>query len=163
MDWLKTIIDFILKLLRTPETPRSRAKGKIYIRYEKTKRTMLNGAPYSEGLLSVIDKDGSVIWERAARSGGWGKGDLPDGEYKAAWFNWTQAKGMVQFGVGWLLSLLPQFKTDRTQVCIHLDQPPEGSEGCIVFDAKNKADAKACGGLFEALLDKLGSIDVEVC
>jgi hypothetical protein len=113
--------------------------------------------------LSVIDKDGSVIWERAARSGGYGKGDLPDGKYKAVWFDWTQAKGMVQFGVGWLLSLLPQFQTDRTQICIHLDQPPPNSNGCIVFDAKDKADAEICGRMFEDLLNKLGSMDVEVC
>jgi hypothetical protein len=41
MNWLKTIIDFILKLLRTSETPRSHAKGKIYIRYKK-KRNVLH-------------------------------------------------------------------------------------------------------------------------
>ena len=137
------------------------AAGKIYIEYRKTKRTAMNGVPYSEGVLRVVE-DGVIIWQRAARSGGYGKGDLPGGEYKAIWFHWTQAKGMVQFGVGWLLSLLPQFKTDRTQICIHLDQPPRGSEACIVFDATGKADAEASGKLFESLLAKHGSLPVYV-
>ncbi|GBR74575.1 hypothetical protein NO1_1726 [Candidatus Termititenax aidoneus] len=136
--------------------------GKIYIEYRKTKRTTMSGVPYSEGVLRVVDKDGSIIWQRAARSGGFGKGDLPDGEYKAVWFTWTQAKGMVQFGVGWLLSLLPQFKTDRTQICIHLDQPPRGSEACIVFDAADKADAEASGKMFESLLAKYQEIEMDV-
>lgn len=68
----------------------------------------------------------------------------------------------MQHGVGWLLSLLPQFITDRFGFCIHLDQPPVGSEGCIVFDTRDAADAEGCGKMFEDLLEKYKSIDVKV-
>lgn len=34
-------------------------------------------------------------------------------------------------GGGWSLDLNPNFKTDRTLLRVHPDQPPIGTEGCI--------------------------------
>lgn len=106
----------------------------------------------SQGIFDIIDNSGEIIFSHDARSGGFGKGSLQPGEYKAVWYTDKSEKAFVNHGLGWLVSIIPQFETDRTQLAIHPDGNVEGSEGCIVMRFQDPETNLGCRNL---LRDKI--------
>jgi len=69
-------------------------------------------------------------------SGGYGKGNLPNGDYNVTPHLWNRnTKGMVVDGVGFSVALSdkydPRVKSTRTTLRIHPDGGPAGTQGCI--------------------------------
>lgn len=98
------------------------------------------------GVMYFIDNDGSIVFEHEFRSGGWGKGPTPYGNYMIKSLvtppevqaMGTQADAYSQFGFGWAAVLTPLFSTDRTGLWMHCDGNIQGSLGCEVLKFKNR-------------------------
>lgn len=110
-------------------------------------------ATMSQGIFYIKDSDGSIVFEHPAKSGGWGKGTLPTGDYKAVWYTEKTEPAFTQHGIGWLVSLVPQFETDRTELAIHPDGNVEGSLGCIVMDFKDVNINVLCRNMLRDFLE----------
>ena len=98
------------------------------------------------GLDSLLFRGKNVLWldplnwpiaSYPAISGPFGKGKLPPGDYMGSNLRLRpNKKGMVCNKFGWSLDLNPSFpmtmaQSERTDLRIHPDQPPIGTEGCI--------------------------------
>lgn len=77
----------------------------------------------------------NVLLDVPVCSGKFGKGALPEGLYKASLpTTMPDTKDALPFkkeGFPWLSVLVPQFKTDRTELCIHPDGNVYGTLGCL--------------------------------
>ncbi len=74
-----------------------------------------------------------------AVSGGFGKGRLPEGTYKASELKRRTEKSMKDTkGLGWSVNLDPNFKTDKEYLRIHPDGNKPGTEGCIGIKGDTK-------------------------
>jgi len=97
------------------------------------------------------------------RSGGFGNGNLPNGDYKVTPHMWSRnTKGMVVDGVGFSFALSDKFDprtgATRSLLRIHPDGSPAGTQGCIgivgngdvqrQFLADMKAELDRNGGSF---------------
>jgi hypothetical protein len=84
-------------------------------------------------------------------SGMWGKGEAPKGIYKASGLiKLSDAdKAFKKEGFAWVLSLEPQFKTDRTDLAIHPDGNIKGTLGCIGIQSNDIEFYYTMKGLFE--------------
>lgn len=83
----------------------------------------------SEGILAIGLKE----W--LARSGGYGKGSLPHGEYLVEYYVVLEDiplyKAYKKDSFPWYVNLVPQFKTERDEFLIHPDGNVPGTEGCV--------------------------------
>jgi RHS repeat-associated protein len=91
---------------------------------------------YANGTLSTysVFEDGSrvLLSSLNARSGPWGNGPLPNGNYAASGIVNTNESGMVRDGVGFKIILNDNTIYNRTALRIHPDQVPSvGTSGCI--------------------------------
>lgn len=85
----------------------------------------------ARGLCSVYQDDKEIIHEYFI-SGPWGKGHLPLGKYKLVYLTLSIQDPFKRCGFGWCASLVPLFKTDRTQLAIHPDGGQYvGTLGCV--------------------------------
>jgi hypothetical protein len=87
----------------------------------------------------------------AAQSGGYGKGELPTGEYMIDWFITPEdmatrktKDAYTLFNFGWAFNMKPLFSTDRTELMLHPDGNVPGSLGCIVFPFKSITENESC-------------------
>ncbi|MGE4552400.1 MAG: RHS repeat-associated core domain-containing protein [Desulfovibrionaceae bacterium] len=106
------------------------------------------------------DANGTKTDEWISRSGPYGKGPLPDGSYTASNPRKRTKKGMVcPDGTGLSVDLKPEKENGRTDLRIHPDAPPEGTEGCIGVDCQN---ANATWGKFEEYFKDHDTLPVKV-
>lgn len=68
-------------------------------------------------------------------SGGWGKGPLPLGKYQIKYprllVGTPSEKSFKKEAIAWGSDLVPEFKTDRTELMLHPDGGIAGTLGCI--------------------------------
>lgn len=78
----------------------------------------------------------------SAMSGKWGNGALEYGIYLISSPNVLEDneknKSFKKEGCPWICHLTPQFKTDRTQLCIHPDGGIYGTLGCIGIEKRDQ-------------------------
>jgi len=86
---------------------------------------------YQGGALTYYDVMGNPVGTYSATSGSPAYDPLPPGDYTGTNLRSRTKRGMVCDGSGWSLDLQPNFSTDRTDLRIHPDQPPRGTQGCI--------------------------------
>jgi len=71
----------------------------------------------------------------SARSGDWGKGHLPNGDYRIGSTTAIASASNASFrdpcNFAWWCPLTPMFPTGRTSLGIHPDGGVPGTEGCI--------------------------------
>ena len=93
-------------------------------------------------------------------SGLWGKGPAPTGKYKASALRklLDSDTSFKKEGFAWVLSLAPQFKTDRTDLAIHPDGGIKGTLGCIGIQ-NNDLSAFY---IFRSILGIYKSMDFEI-
>ncbi len=85
----------------------------------------------ARGVCSVY-QDGKEIIHEYFISGPWGKGYLPIGMYDVVYATLSIQDPFKRCGFGWVASLQPRFKTDRTQLAIHPDGGQYiGTLGCV--------------------------------
>ena len=102
----------------------------------------------------IAYRNGKVVFKHPAKSGGWGKGPMPYGEYRIEYVVSKKEDSYTLFGMGWFAYLNPQFKTDRTELGIHPDGNVEGSFGCCVLPFQKLDDNLACRYLLRDELEK---------
>jgi RHS repeat-associated protein len=119
------------------------------------------GAVFSQsnGQVDVTDPNGNVTASFPARSGPWGQGALPQGDYTTAGpvSSLPNTKGNASYcdpsGNCWFQPLTPQFSTPRGQpgngrFGFHPDGGVPGTAGCIGATQPNTSGAQsALGGL----------------
>jgi RHS repeat-associated protein len=113
------------------------------------------------GTVYWLNNDGTVDETFSARSGPFGNGHLEPGDYVASNLRDTKQNGMVcpAQPTGWKADLDPQFQTNRTDLRIHPDGPPPGTQGCIGISC---ADAPRFHDRLAGYLNANGSIPVAV-
>jgi hypothetical protein len=113
------------------------------------------------GTVYWLNDSGTVDETFSAKSGPFGNGPLEPGDYDASNMRNTNQGGMVCPGDpnGWKVNLDPQFQTNRTDLRIHPDGPPPGTQGCIGISC---ADAQGFHDRLDAYLQANGSIPVQV-
>jgi len=100
------------------------------------------GGTTSAGTVHWMLDNGTTLFTLDAMSGPYGQGPLPSGQYVGRNLRDRTRKGMVCPGSpGWSMDLDPQFPTSRTDLRIHPDQPPVGTEGCIGMQCGLSSDA----------------------
>ncbi|MBI4818148.1 MAG: peptidoglycan-binding protein [Deltaproteobacteria bacterium] len=109
----------------TPRPPTSANKTASFDRVSKQGRDQM-----VEGKVTINGNSYSF------RSGGWGRGSLPAGEYKVTANAWnTRQEGMNVGGVGYKFNLSdkydPRVGDTRTQLLIHPDGGTAGTRGCV--------------------------------
>lgn len=136
-----------------------------------------NDITIAYGKFNIINENNEIIFEYDANSGGWGKGELEEGEYESKWF--ISSDEMLKnpnrlayslFDFGWAFSLDPEFSTKRTELMIHPDggcgtdgiKGYYGTLGCIGLPFKSLEDNKKCYSLLSNELLSNKKIDVTV-
>lgn len=94
-----------------------------------------NGISIFEGKL-IFQINGEELISFKAMSGKWGNGALPYGDYGAQGLrklseSTPSVKSFMKEAWAWICNLIPKFKTDRTDLCIHPDGGVYGTLGCI--------------------------------
>jgi len=117
-------------------------------KFSKKENTM------SEGTFLIVNDANNIVYSHTAKSGGWGKGTLECGNYKAVWYTEKSEPAFCQYGIGWLVSLVPEFKSDRTQLAVHPDGGVEGSLGCIVLAIASLDDNVRCRNLLRDIIER---------
>ena len=124
----------------------------------------------SLGTMYCMDNSGAIIFEHKFRTGGWGKGPLPYGNYTIKSLvqpgeiakMGDQADAYSQFGFGWAAILTPLFSTDRTGLWIHCDGNIPGSLGCPVLKFADKDINVRCWNMIRDAFEIHGVIPVTV-
>ena len=101
-------------------------------------------SPWATGILSFKGHEISL------ESGYWGKGFAPRGEYKAKNYREESDSAYSLFGVGFFVSIIPLFETDRTNLGIHFDGG-DGSDGKEGFLGTLGCIGLKCRSLDEAI------------
>jgi len=122
----------------------------ILVRYDKIENTLATGVLFFRN------------FEIAFKSGGWGKGAAPKGEYKAVSYRNESGNAYSLFNIGFFVHIVPQFETDRTELGIHFDGSVPGTLGCIGLQCSNVEDAILVRNLFRDAFDKNQSIDCRI-
>ncbi|MBI5182127.1 MAG: RHS repeat protein [Nitrospirae bacterium] len=94
----------------------------------------LDSLGFDGGTISWFNDQGQVVDTYQGISGPYGRGRLPEGNYTGQNLRIRRDnRGMIceDSGMPWSLDLEPNFQTDRTDLRIHPDAPPEGTAGCI--------------------------------
>lgn len=94
-------------------------------------------------------------------SGYWGNGNAPKGEYIARDYRVESGDAYSLFGIGFFVSILPQFPTDRTELGIHFDGGDgsdgkkgfSGTLGCIGLKARSVDEAVKIRNIFRDAFD----------
>jgi hypothetical protein len=86
-------------------------------------------------------------------SGGWGKGYAPKGNYIAKNYRDELGDAYSRFGIGFFVSIIPQFETDRIDLGIHFDGNVRGTLGCIGLKASTQEKAIMVKNLFRNAFD----------
>ena len=89
-----------------------------------------------------IYHEGNLLKYFNANSGKWGRGFLPNGKYIAKYWRQEAGEPFSISGYGFFVYIEPQFKTDRTELGIHMDGNVPGSRGCIALNAYSEIDAR---------------------
>lgn len=156
--------------------------NKIYPKNTKINvygNTNMLKADLTEGIYYMLSDSESILFECIARSGGWGNGPLPTGDYivnsitppsDISKLENKDAYSLWEYGFFALLN--PTFKTDRTALGIHPDgglyknKKGEfgyiGTLGCIGLDLKSFDEAVRCFNLFRDGLEQTKKITVTV-
>lgn len=95
-------------------------------------------------------------------SGGWGKGFAPKGEYIAMYYRDESEEAYSKFGIGFFVSILPQFQTDRTDLGIHFDGNVKGTLGCIGLKCSDQESAIKVKNLFRDAFDSNKQIECRI-
>jgi len=130
------------------------SKDKVVCRY-----TLIDDLNhYAEGELYFMGEIFKIV------SGPYGKGYAPKGMYKAYadQLKHRDEEAYSQFGFGWILPIGPQFKTDRTCICLHPDGNVKGSLGCPVFQFASLDENVRCYNLFRDFFEKCPILNVEI-
>lgn len=120
------------------------------------------------GIFYLLSDTEQILFEHIATSGGWGKGYLPEGEYKVEKLvsqgeinNLPNKQAYQLFNYGWFAAITPQFQTDRDSLGIHPDGNVPGSLGCIALPFKNIEPNVKCHNLIRDGLER-GSFPLTV-
>jgi hypothetical protein len=127
-------------------------------------------APLYEGTLALSDRSGNPSESFDARTGGFvsdfktHNGPTPPGFYKIdSFISDPQVPGMKLNGVTFCFTLSPILDTkvfNRSGLCVHPDQTPPGTHGCIGINAE--ADQlKKCRDLLKTLMQS-GEVRISV-
>lgn len=125
-----------------PEAPVD--ENLILVRYDKIENSLATGILFFKN------------FEIAFKSGGWGKGAAPKGEYSAVSYRVEAGEAYSRFGIGFFVHIVPQFETDRTELGIHFDGSVPGTLGCIGLQCSNVEDAIKVRNLFRDAFDRSG-------
>lgn len=124
--------------------------------------------PIAYGTLYVLEGD-KIILQHIARSGGWGKGPLPEGTYDLDWYTTPEEmdrkknkKGFTRDGYGWAVHIGPRFKTKRSALMIHPDGGVKGSLGCIAMPFEDKEYSKQWYAALTSGIIKQGNVKLDV-
>lgn len=120
----------------------------------------------SIGTIYFTNNNNEVIFLYQCRSGGWGNGPAPYGNYVIKELKspadikalGQQADAYSQFGFGWAAILTPQFSTTRSGLWLHCDGNIPGSLGCPVIKFKNNDDNIRCWNLIRDAFEIHGEI-----
>lgn len=116
----------------------------------------------ARGICSVYENNKEIIHEYFI-SGPWGKGHLPIGNYKIVYLAIAIQEPFKRCGFGWIASLEPQFKTDRTELAIHPDGGSYvGTLGCVGLQFMTTEFNKKFFEILKQGLKDSNSIPVEV-
>lgn len=106
---------------------------------------------FQNGNLSFYDDNGGLLFEGPAKSGPWGNGALPKGNYSVGGMRDNRSGSYACSGSGgYSLDLHPQFPTNRTDLRIHPDGGTPGTLGCIGVNCSNGA-ADALGEMLRGI------------
>lgn len=127
----------------------------ILVRYDKFENNMATGVLMFRN------------FEIAFKSGGYGKGAAPKGEYVAhSYMNITpdfpQSDAYMKFGIGFFVRIDPTFQCDRSDLGIHFDGNVPGTLGCIGLQCSKFEDAIKVKNLFRDAFDKGKKIECRI-
>jgi hypothetical protein len=122
------------------------------------------------GVMYCMGNNGEIVFEHRFRTGGWGKGPAPYGNYMIKSLvpppevqaMGDKADAYSQFGFGWAAVLTPLFSTDRTGLWIHCDGNIPGSLGCPVLKFADKDTNIRCWNMIRDSFEIHGTIPVTV-
>lgn len=115
----------------------------------------------ARGICHVYEGEKELIHEYFI-SGPWGKGHLPIGKYVCRYATLSLEDAFKLCDFGWIASMEPQFKTDRTQICLHPDGGKYiGTLGCVGLQFKTNLFNKKFYDIIQQGLKK-GSITIDV-
>ena len=119
----------------------------ILVRYDKVENISATGRLFFRN------------FEIAFKSGGYGKGAAPKGEYTAHSYmdiakDFPNSDAYSKFGIGFFVRIDAEFPSDRKDLGIHFDGNVPGTLGCIGLQCSNLDDAVKVRNLFrDALSD----------
>ena len=103
-------------------------------------------------------------------SGYWGQGYAPKGEYIAKDYRVESGDAYSLFGIGFFISIIPQFETNRTELGIHFDGGDgsdgkkgfEGTLGCVGLKAHSVDEAVKIRNIFRDAFDATKEIPLRI-
>lgn len=109
-------------------------------KFRVKKETEFKGVTIFEGSFNVYEND-ILVNSWPVMSGKWGKGAIPYGIYLISaprvLKNTPANKSFKKEGIPWICNLRPQFKTERTLLCLHPDGGIYGTLGCVGVQEKD--------------------------